>query len=85
MNSVLVTTAFTSTTIERELLLRHMAIMTKRRRHNATLYVNYVVNILVMKQNKTLNIPFVYFLANPHTNTRHNKLPKLIYMNKGFG
>ena len=41
----------------------YMAIMTKRRRHNATLYVLYIVNILVMKCNKTLNIPARLFLG----------------------
>jgi hypothetical protein len=43
----------------------YKAVMVKRRGHNATLCVRYIVNILVMKHNKNTQYSALLFLGQP--------------------
>jgi hypothetical protein len=61
----------------------YMAIMLMRLRHNLSLYIHNILNILVTKQLK-VQYSVRLFLGQPQSNTCRNKLPKFVYMNEGF-
>jgi len=77
---------YASNTRKRRHFYVYVAIIRNKREGVTTQLCTYIIlSTLWWRNNKTLNIPFVHFSANPHTNTCHNKLSKLIYyMNKDF-